>query len=282
MCVWVCVCVSNIMCVNIQTPIFQGFFLTSKTIEADEWWLCQALKSLQGLVCVMCLPVAYGVCVFMREWQLTVKPWPVFLVLCAIKHRLAFRKPGNQCVSATSLTHGICSHPTHLFIIFLWGLATLQGKKKTWERQTKGWRGNSRCNPKHFQTISWEKLKRRVSLNKAIFFCFMLKLKELANITLPFRVISVKECTWVHSCEPERKSNTNITHNGHLSLSFRQSIIFWRETWCSLRGRTTEKKKIARGAMIHYYMSGIRDYFTSHPGCVVVLVTLVYLSHLRI
>lgn len=141
LCVFEYVCVSNIMCVNLQTPIFQGFFLTSKTIEADEWWLCQALKSLQGLVCVMCLPVAYGVCVFMREWQLTVKPWPVFLVLCAIKHRLAFRKPGNQCVSATSLTHGICSHPTHLFIIFLWGLATLQGKKKHEKDRQRGGEG---------------------------------------------------------------------------------------------------------------------------------------------
>lgn len=131
---------------------------------ARRWRVCRDLY-------VSCACLWHTACVFMREWQLTVKPWPVFLVLCAIKHRLAFRKPGNQSVSATSLTHRIRSHPTHLFIIFLWGLATLQGKKtrKKKSKAERGWRENSRYSPKHFQTLSWEKQKRCVSLNKPYF-----------------------------------------------------------------------------------------------------------------
>lgn len=159
---------------------------------ARRWGVCRDLY-------VSCACLWRTAWVFMREWQLTVKPWPVFLVLCAIKHRLVFRKPGNQRSSATSLTHRIRSHPTHLFIIFLCGLATLQGKKKKKAKKkktkTEGWRENSRYNPKLSQTISWEKQKRCLSLNKAIFFSFTLKTKELAHVTRPFRVISGKECT---------------------------------------------------------------------------------------
>lgn len=114
------------LCVNIQTPMFQNYFFP----KLKGWWVMIVPGPEESAGTCMCHVLACGVwcvCVFMQEWQLTVKPWPVFLVLFAIKHRLAFRKPGNQCVSATSLTHRIRSHPTHLFIIFLWGLETLQG-----------------------------------------------------------------------------------------------------------------------------------------------------------
>lgn len=60
-----CECVSSIMCVNIQASMFQNFFFFL-TSNPDECWLRQALKSLQGLVRVMYLPVAYGVCVYAR------------------------------------------------------------------------------------------------------------------------------------------------------------------------------------------------------------------------
>lgn len=116
-----------------------------------------------------------------------------------------------------------------------------------------------------------------VSLNKAIFFGFMLKTQELAHVTRPVSVIPGEECAWVRSCGPERKSNTNIPHNGHLSLSFRQNIIFWRS------GTVLEKSSALWGTawyMIGYYTAGIRDYFTSHPGCVVT-VALFYLSLFR-